>query len=271
MAALTIYLDDSGTAPDQPMAVVSGLIASYPQWKKFNRDWDKARKDLGFDVFHSSECVASNFKSEFSQWDERRKIRTFRRLREIIAQRSAQGFGVAVHKKDFDEVVPQELRQELGKYHYTIAVRIVIGLVEQWRLSLGIREPVEYIFDRMADKKSKAEIDAVFEQAEQLTDSLHDFGIYNGCHSFRDKREILPLQAADILAWTVYQRALHHESEKPVHVVAQETFDYFHKRGLAAGTPSRGQLSNWIEREKEFRKHGSRSVIVKTELIPDSV
>jgi hypothetical protein len=167
--------------------------------------------------------------------------------------------------------MPAELRQELGQYHYTIAVRIIIGLVEQWRLSREIQEPVEYIFDRMADKKSRTEIDSVFDQAEQMTDSLHAFGIYKGCHSFRDKRDILPLQAADILAWSVYQRALHHESAKPVHTVARETFDYFHKHGLAAGTPNRNQLVDWIERENKFRKQGSGSVIVKTDFIPGSV
>lgn len=272
VAALTIYLDDSGTAPDQPMAVVSGLISPYPQWKKFIREWNKARKELGFDVFHSAECVASNPKSEFSQWDDRRKVRAFRRLREIVSQRSIQGFGVAVHKKDYDELVPDELRKELGMYHYTVAVRIVIGLVEQWRAARGMKEPMEYIFDRMTEKKSKIEIDAVFEQAERFTDPLHSFGIYKGCHSFRDKAEILPLQAADILAWCVYQRALHHNSSKPVHQVAVETFDYFHNQGLAAGTPTRSQLAEWVGREMEFRQLGTGgSAIVKTNLITGGV
>lgn len=174
--------------------------------------------------------------------------------------------GDAVRKEDYDELVPEELRLTLGKYHYTWAVRIVIGLVEEWRVSQGIKEPIEYIFDRMAERPSKHEIDSVFEQAADMNDSLHNFGIYKGCHSFRDKTEFLPLQAADMLAWSIYQRALHHDSGKPVHQVARETYDYFYTRGLAAGSPTRTQLEDWLESEHEYRRQGVKSVIVKTDL-----
>ncbi|MFL6313570.1 MAG: DUF3800 domain-containing protein [Terriglobales bacterium] len=252
VAALTVYFDDSGTHKEAPIAVVAGWISPVPQWKKFVRDWKKAVNDEGFKVFHMAEFMANNHKSEFadkSKWNDAKKLRVVRRLRQIIAQRSVRGFGITVHKKDYDELVQGELRNKFGEFHYSWAVNTVIGLLENWRASAKVREPIEYIFDRMSE--GRKEIDQIFINAESEHDSLNRYGIYKGCHSFRDKADILPLQASDMMAWLLYQRGLNDVSGKKGHPLTVETFDYFNQRNFKGGSFSRINLAELMKAEKQ--------------------
>jgi hypothetical protein len=40
---MTIYIDDSGTSPENAVAVAAGWIAHTDSWVDFHDDWDKAR------------------------------------------------------------------------------------------------------------------------------------------------------------------------------------------------------------------------------------
>ena len=231
VAALTLYVDDSGTDPNQPVAIVAGWIAPSTQWKKFIREWEKYKREEKTHCFHTSEAVARNPKSEFANWSDAKLQRVMKKLRYLAYDRATQGFALSVHKQDYDDLVTDDLRGVMGKYHYTYAVRNIIGAIEVWREKNDVCEPIEYIFDRMTKGPSKKEIESVFAQAESESDSLHRYGIYKGCHSFRDKCEITPLQAADIFAWSAYQRILKHATGKETSQIAKETFNYFNRRG----------------------------------------
>jgi hypothetical protein len=44
---MTIYIDDSGTSPENAVAVAAGWIAHTDSWVDFQADWDKARDIVG--------------------------------------------------------------------------------------------------------------------------------------------------------------------------------------------------------------------------------
>lgn len=95
VAALTVYLDDSGSHGDTATVVVGAWIAPYPRWTRLIREWNKAKLEYGFQVMHMAEMMANNPKSEFadkSKWNDARKLATVRRLREIIRQNALHGF-----------------------------------------------------------------------------------------------------------------------------------------------------------------------------------
>ena len=262
VAAITVHFDDSGTHDQSPVAVVSALISPVPQWKKFSREWKKTAADEGFKMFHTAEFMANNHKSEFANktnWNESKKLRVMRRLRHIICTRTVQGFGITVDKKDYDDLAPQEFRNKFGNFHYTWAVRTVIGLIENWREKHNIREPFEYIFDRMS--QGRHEIDQIFTVAEAHDDALHRYGISKGCHSFRDKAVILPLQASDIAAWLVYQRALNDVSGKQANKITVETFNYINDRHFKCGIFKREHLADLIAKEVEAIRSGSTNIV----------
>lgn len=105
VAALTAYLDDSGTHGDTATVVVGAWIAPYPRWMRFIREWNKAKLEYGFQVMHMSEMMANNPRSEFAdekKWNRDHKIATVRRLREIIRQSAFHGFAMSVHRTQYD-------------------------------------------------------------------------------------------------------------------------------------------------------------------------
>lgn len=232
MAALTAYFDDSGTHNDSATVVVAGFVSLPTQWKRFIREWNKAKLEYGFTEFHFACFLANNKDSDFAdtrKWNDKYKATVLRKLRTLAAQHSIHAFSVSVSRRDYDELVVGDLRKDLGE-HFTYAVRAVLGFIENWRIENGIDEPIEYIFSTMKGQP-KREIDGVFDGAAKLEGAqLRRFGIRPGCHSFRDMREILPLQAADLLAGCVYQRDKVRVRGVVIPQYVADTFNYFLER-----------------------------------------
>lgn len=246
MAALTAYFDDSGTHPDSSVALVAGWVSPVIQWKKLVREWNKAKQEFRFDTLHMAELMANNPKSEFADkdyWSEKRKYLLLKRVREIIGKHAGQGFEYSVSRKDYDELVVGENRKHLGQFHYTYAVEACIGGIERWRKSEGTLEPTEYVFDRMAEPKAKKEIVRAFRDAAQFDDALLRYGIYENCLSFGDKSQIIPLQAADLLAWCSFRHDRYRMDGLEYPEAAIDTWNYFVEHGLIAKFQTREQLA----------------------------
>jgi hypothetical protein len=249
LSKLAAYSDDSGTHPDSPVALVAGWVSPVQQWKKLAREWKKAKVEFGFQTLHMSELMANNPKSEFADrdhWNDTRKARLLKTLREIVGEHGGQGFENSVLKIDYDDLVQGENRRHLGHFHYTYAVEGCLSAIEKWRTENIVREPTQYIFDRMAKGSAKKEIERTFRDAERLDSPLRRYGIYTGCQSFGDKSEIIPLQAADLLAWCAFRHDRYriHRLSFPSEAVV-DTWNYFVNHGLIAKYQTRQQLAEF--------------------------
>ena len=181
MVALTMYIDDSGTSPKNEVAVAAGWIAPIQEWKKFERDWERAKRVKGdeFSCFHMAEFAFGKKESEFENWSYEKKKRVLTRLSNIIKQRASKGFCLCVKKKDYDDLVPQELRAARGQDHYTWVVRNVLGLIRKWRVANKLRMPVEYIFDWIEPREvRRKEIENAFAMAESEPNALELYGVH---------------------------------------------------------------------------------------------
>ncbi len=97
--------------------------------------------------------------------------------------------------------------------------------------------------------KGRGEIDQVFKSAEERGNEFHKYGIYKSCHSFRDKAEVLPLQAADMIAWLTYQRALEEVSGIRPRPLVAEAFNYFNNRRFKCASMIRQHLEEYVQKE----------------------
>lgn len=226
----TLYVDDSGTAPDQKVAIAAAVIAPVPAWRRFEREWRRVMQKEGFKCFHTAECVARNGKSEFGDWDEAKRDRVIRRMKQLIKKYAARVIALAIHKADFDEVVTGEVRELAGKSHYTIAVRSLLGDVKRWRtMREHSVQQIEYIFDWMEPNTDgrREEVEGILCKAHLAQRSLESFGIYQGFYAFRKRCAVVQLQAADFVAWTYFQAAKQKYQGTPIHPIAKETLEYF--------------------------------------------
>jgi hypothetical protein len=213
-ALFTNYIDDSGTAPDQRVAIAAGLIVPAARIIALEREWDALKAKEGFTDFHASVFSAwfKNQKSEFANWDASKHDRVLRRVRQITKKYGVKTFTIAVKKDDYDEVVPAELKHRWGQNHYAWAIRQFVAYVNDWQRHVGTG-PLEYIFDYMKpNDPCRKEIENVMDQAEDMTGNTGHFEAV----SFRSRKTIPGLQCADLLAWTSFQVAQEAFFKKPM-------------------------------------------------------
>jgi hypothetical protein len=256
----TTYIDDSGTAPKQKVAIASAFVIPARQIDNLEREWNNLKKKEGFTDFHTSEMVYRNPRSEFAQWDGEKQRRVFHRVRQISKKYGIGSSGAvsfSINKADHDAIVPDFLRSELGN-HYTAAVRQLITMVDGWRLSKK-QPPLEYVFDWMGKPNDprKKEIETAMQQADRFADRAFgrkgDFSNY----SFRHRQDIPGLQCVDAVGWTCYQEALLTFSDKPMHPLAESAWkDYGGDLGprgwLQAFTITRDNLRKWVSDERKM-------------------
>jgi hypothetical protein len=246
---MTAYIDDSGTDPNQQVAIATALVVPSGRIRLLEREWNSVKEKEGFSEFHMSEFSARNPKSGFC-WDVDKHDRVYRRVREIIRKYGVRTISFAVYKKDYDEAVPSELRQHSGQFHYSWAVRHLLGFLLRWRIESGLEIPLEYTFDWM--KKGdprRVEIEAVLDQQQDVADELGLKQEFE-CYGFRHRKELAGLQCVDVLAWISYQYALLAFCKKPLSVDAETGWnDFEHHRGgkwRDALFIKRSELERWV-------------------------
>jgi len=248
----TLYIDDSGTDPDQNVAILAAWIAPSKLWLRFEADWKRFMAKEGFECFHAADIFHGS--KEFKDWDYEKKERVFRKLRQLIKRYVSHGIAIAMFKKDFDEVVTGEFREMVGNYHFTIGVRSLLGDVKRWRKTRPHHDKFEYVFDWM-DPRSEArkEIEAFLSVPHLAVDALESFGGYEGFYSFGKRRDLAPLQAADLLAWITFQAAKKKYQGNPVRPIAEEAILDFDAMNNGNGPWldiriwERNRLRDWVK------------------------
>lgn len=206
LAMYEMYTDDSGTHAGHPLAIAACYISTKRGWDQFVHEYDSIRVSEGFDDFHMVDFAAKpEYQVEpYCHWDGEKKKRVYRRIVKALNNNKRTGLGVGIPKDVFDKEVPklpEPLKRKCGKNHYAFAVRILMTMVQRWRLESGITLPMKYFFDRMG--KGKGEIMSIWEDIEdhEWDDALRKIGMEPKGYGFEDRKEFQPLQMADILAW----------------------------------------------------------------------
>jgi len=250
LVMFTVFIDDSGTDPNQDVAIAAALVIPSARLVALEREWNKIRAGLHFDFFHSSACAFKNPKTEFADWDDKHIRALFVRVRHLTKKYGIQAISFAVCKGDYDEAMPIEMRDQGGRNHYTWAIREVLNLLDNWAFWGKVSNPFEYLIDWVDPKSERLrrnEIEMVFAQKES------DFpGRFEGHYEFKKSRDFPGLQCADLLAWSCYQIALDAFNQKTPHPLGNEAFYDFERHRfnwLFAMTMTKSQLSNWVSEQ----------------------
>lgn len=247
----TAYIDDSGTDPKQQVAIATALVIPASRIQMLQMEWDVLRLNEVFSSFHMAEFSSPTppSDSDFVGWEPKKHGQVYETVREIIKDYGAVTVSFAVFKKDYDEVVPPDMRKNAGEFHYTWAVRHLVAALEKWRTYRKVSAPFEFVFDYMHKRdKRRAEIEEVMEQGEEIAP-----GVYSN-YSFRQRERFPGLQCVDVLGWVSYQFALKVFCGKPLVPDAEIGWDDFegHREGWRlAATIKRSELERWVKLEKE--------------------
>jgi hypothetical protein len=253
LAMFTLYIDDSVTAPEHKVAIAAGVVIPAYRLKAFESEWNRFLDKEGLvpDGFHTSECIARNHKSAFAGWDDVRVERVFTRVQQITFKYVTKAFVIAIHKQNYDEVVPKEMWSGIGRSHFVWAVSSLLGLGHDWAAGLSV--PMEYIFDSTNDKELKRDVTEAIDYSEHVGYGKH----FVDHHAFRAREQTPGLQLADFYAWHSFQMAKYRLFKHPLPPLASKTVGAFLARSSSslgggtwavAQTLNRTALAQWVKK-----------------------
>jgi len=198
LAMLTGYLDDSGTDRKGPVFVLSGYVSTVQRWEEFSDDWSTALisgpKPLAY--FKMQEASFSN-KGEFKGWSKTERDKKIMECAAIVKRHAAFGIAAVLWWKDFSAVqkeyknLPINPYALLFQYSMAASVRHVIDFFPS-------HEKIKFIFDDQGKTGDFAS--ATYRLAQSMFPKAMLERVA-GPPSHENDKTVLPLQAADMIAW----------------------------------------------------------------------
>lgn len=208
MLMLTAYLDETGRSRDdvQKFVGMAGFVAPALNWEFFEPAWRAALKSFDIDHFHMREFAHS--KGTFKGWEEKQRQDLFGKLLRVINESGAMPVGSILRLDEFRNLLKAS-REHLPDPYYICMVNC-IGIISAVVAHTGADKPA-LVFSEQAEFKSNAL--RLFDQV------MRNFQFARRVlpPAFSDMREVVPLQAADIVAYEMqkeYERLLYRPDNK---------------------------------------------------------
>lgn len=185
------YLDDSGHPSSREMVVVAGLLASQRQWSLLEIEWKAALQHVGLCYLHLADFEAGH--NDYRQLSQPDSERLPIKLAGIIRARVRHSYCFMVPMDDYRKVNQEWALEECIGTPYALAGGNVIKELTTWR-------------DRHREDCNNLVItldQGSLHKGDLMECMARDRVPLSG-EAFADKRKIVSLQAADMLAWECY-------------------------------------------------------------------
>ncbi|HUG48057.1 MAG TPA: DUF3800 domain-containing protein [Candidatus Limnocylindria bacterium] len=197
---LTGYFDDSGTHAGSAVVVVAGFLSTTEQWAAFETEWREALRDFGLGHFHMREF--SQGVGPYKHWPEAQRRIRFGRLLDIVNDHIIGSFGTAVPVPSFERIFSAKAKAHVGGPYGLAASSIFLDVGKVAAEAWPNDDPwIAYVFE--SGTRGAGQVLKVFQANEQdakQKDRLRLLSL-----RLENKRQFVPLQAADILAYELYQ------------------------------------------------------------------
>jgi|GEM_PF-5082919 len=203
---LKLFVDDSGNDAPSPVFVLAGYVATIEQWEAFAVEWQETldiedprpmRKMRMSDAFqsHSKQSVFYGF----SQEQISNRIQKF----SVIPAKYLRHGVVCVIPKDlYHRYFASQFQHNIFDKPYFLAFFSIMR--DMFHLSDAGGHNVEFVFD--THEQDKAVLMREFDRFVSLAPPKIKASIGNSVPDFKSDDEVLPLQAADMLAWHIRRR-----------------------------------------------------------------
>lgn len=193
------FFDASGHPNDHPFYVVSGYLANYLQWQRFENDWEAVHLAYGVEPpFHMASFVAAcsttwykdqkNARADYVEIakDAARATEFLKWISQVQMSFVHVGISCIIDMNIYREVNSLlDLREVVPPY--ALGARMCIQRLRRWELDYAIRPPAEVIFEVGDLEQNKF--------TQLMVDEGEDAPIY------KKKIDFAGLQGADHYAW----------------------------------------------------------------------
>jgi hypothetical protein len=206
---LQLCVDDSGSDMQGPVYVLAGYLATADQWAKFSDEWDRAlRKEPAISYFKLSE--ANSLRGEFLGWNHRDATDKVEVLSRLIAPHVMYQVTSIIGQKDYTEtvlpfrkVIVNSPNNEDKKFaallktpYYLCFYDVITESLKQLNVDSKLEE-IEFYFD---DQGLMGRRTAAFWDAVKAVAPPEYLPYMTNPPQFKDEKDFLPLQAADMIA-----------------------------------------------------------------------
>lgn len=207
MAMLVAYFDESGISDKDVVALMGGAVSYVDHWSLLEAPWNNVLRpynQYGVHTFHAVDC--EHGESEFKNPQLSRGIRDS--IRNGVAQELAkipvQGIVSAVYREDWASA-PDEVRAlSMGDPFYFV-LNFCLQQVSSWSKEYAGGDRVNLVFA----KQQKYNANTQSLHANYLAAANRWPGI--GAIFFEEPKFLVPLQAADLIAYESYRFAVAHK------------------------------------------------------------
>jgi len=195
---LQSYADDSSSNDGDQRLFMAGFVGLAENWAAFSDDWHFALKHIGPPIEYLRMVEAQNRRDQFRNWSIKDRDAKIRILADVIKSYPFLSFDFSVSRKAFTIHVKPHAPRALAKPHFSANFLTVSGISRFFQNESGAK--IEFIFDEQDGVD--ADVYLFFEYMcrnipKDARDKISGFPI------FKNDKELLPLQAADMAAWFV--------------------------------------------------------------------
>lgn len=190
---ITVYLDESGTHDEARHLVIAGLVSTLDGWEALTTEWGSVREEFQAPVFHMADCCQG--RGDFKGWSKERRNALVKRLVDVIVKHTSHRLWTVV---EMGAVRGSELEsQAYGLCAFGCSSLLRSSLMAPSNLHIP---NARYVFEHGAKDSGRA-----FEAFDHLLNSGMSDYLRIGSITKANRREIVPLQPADLHAWEVYK------------------------------------------------------------------
>lgn len=197
MFELSAYMDETGHSKEERQKFVgmAGLIATDENWERFERKWREALTFFRIPYFHMKDFAHS--RGPFEGWNELKRRKLFGKLLKIMDTTYALPFGAIIAMDDYRQLSEGRQGTFEDPYFLAFADCAVHGLMLM--TPMPHEEKLRMIFSEQVEFKNRAlklygKVRRVHQAGEKLSQP-----------EFRDMRNVVQLQGADLVAYEFYK------------------------------------------------------------------
>lgn len=225
------YFDESES---DGILCVAGYLFEKDSCIAMAEKWQQVLDEHHLAYFHMVECAHGNKQFKDKSKDERIDIQS--KLIDLIKSHAEQGYA-ASFELEHAHLMPQTPRHVIDITNpYTLCCHLCLLGARHWAERTSYSGKISYVFE--SGHRSAADSNAIMNTVFAHEDLRQDFRYSS--HTFGDKRQFIPLQAADILAWQWRKRV---------------------KDELSGVTRPRADFLSLIERPQHLTNHADEKFI----------
>jgi hypothetical protein len=198
LCMLKAYIDDSGIK-QPPLYSLAGWVGPPSMWRPFSDAWDEVlRMKPRIGYFKLEEAM--NFKGEFNGISEEMRNEKLNLLVDVINTFKPLGVGTSLPHDIFQDFFVKRYANKDAHNPFIPLAFSVIWTTVNYLSSQRVVDKVEFVFDYQPGSNQMAKVQEIWEKMRETANPLQLRYAPVSPPQFLDDKDVIPLQAADLIA-----------------------------------------------------------------------